>query len=117
MKVRLFEIYSSVNILNKLVNVSLPAKTSYKFVKVMQKFNDELKLLEEQRQKLINKYGAEGENGFTVTEENKETFIKEFSDLMEVELDIDWEPISIDSFGEAELSVADISKIQFLLKD
>ena len=117
MKVKLIEIYSSVNILNKLVNVSLPAKTSYKFVKVMQKFNDELKVLEEERQKLIKKYGAETEGSISVTEENKEAFIKEFSDLMEMEMDIDWDPISIDAFGDAELSVADIAKIEFLLKE
>ena len=117
MKVRLFEIYSSVGILNKFVNLSLPAKTAYKFVKVIQKFNDELKLMEEQRQKLITQYGVETKDGVTVSEENKDIFLKEFGDLMDVELDIDWDLISVEAFGLAELTVADIAKIQFLLKD
>ena len=106
MKVSLFEIYSSVGVLNKLVDLSLPAKSSYKFVKIMKKFNDELKILEDERQKLINKYG-----------QNKEAFLKEFGELLETQIDVDWDPISIDALGSVELSVAEITKIQFLFRD
>jgi hypothetical protein len=83
----------------------------------MQKFNDELKVLEDERQKLIKKYGEEVDGNLSVGEQNKEVFIKEFTELMEMEMEIDWDPISIDAFGDAELSVADISKIEFLLKE
>lgn len=117
MKVSLFEIYSSVSVLNKLVDLPLPAKSSYKFVKIMKKFNDELKILEDERQKLINKYGEEKENAVTVKNENKETFLKEFTELLETQIEVDWEPISVDSLGQVELSVAEITKIQFLFRD
>ena len=117
MKVSLFEIYSSVGVLNKLVDLALPAKSSYKFVKIMRKFNEELKMLEEERQKLINKYGKEKDGTVTVSDENKDTFLREFSDLMETQIDVDWEPISVDALGEIELSVAEITKIQFLFRD
>ena len=117
MKVSLFEIYSSVTVLNKLVDLALPAKSSYKFVKIMKKFNEELKILEDERQKLINKYGQEKEGTVTVQEQNKEAFLKEFGELMETQIDVDWDPISIDALGSVELSVAEITKIQFLFRD
>lgn len=117
MKVSLFEIYSSVGVLNKLVDLPLPAKSSYKFVKIMRKFNDELKILEDERQKMINKYGKEREGTVIVEEHNRELFLKEFGDLLETQLDVDWDPISVDSLGDVELSVAEITKIQFLFRD
>lgn len=117
MKVSLFEVYSSVSVLNKLVDLSLPAKSSYKFVKIMRKFNDELKMLEEERQKLINKYGEEKDGVVSVDEQNKQTFLKEFGDLLETQIEVDWEPISVDALGSVELSVAEITKIQFLFRD
>ena len=117
MKVSLFEVYSSVSVLNKLVDLALPAKSSYKFVKIMRKFNEELKMLEEERQKLINKYGQEKDGVVTVEEKNKETFLKEFGDLLETQIEVDWEPISIDALGSVEISVAEITKIQFLFRD
>ena len=117
MKVSLFEIQSSVSVLNKLVELPLPARSSYKFVKIMKKFNDELKTLEDERQKLIVKYGQEVHGNYTVSEENREQFVKEFTELMETQLEVDWDPISIDSLGSVELSVAEITKIQFLFRD
>jgi hypothetical protein len=117
MKVSLFEIYSSVGVLNKLVDLALPAKSSYKFVKIMKKFNDELKMLEDERQKLINKYGEEKDGVVSVLEKHKEDFLKEFSELLETQIDVDWDPISIDSLGNVELSVSEITKIQFLFRD
>jgi len=117
MKVSLFEIYSSVSVLNKLVDLALPAKSSYKFVKIMKKFNEELKMMEDERQKLINKYGEEKEGTVIVLDGNRETFLKEFGDLLETQIDVDWDPISIDSLGNVELSVAEITKIQFLFRD
>jgi hypothetical protein len=117
MKVSLFEIYSSVGVLNKLVDLPLPAKSSYKFVKIMRKFNDELKIMEEERQKMINKYGKEKDGTVTVEDENKDSFLKEFGELLETQIEVDWDPISVDALGDVELSVAEITKIQFLFRD
>lgn len=83
----------------------------------MRRFNEELKLMEEERQKMINKYGKEKDGIVAVQDENKDSFLKEFGDLLETQIDVDWDPIPVDSLGEVELSVAEITKIQFLFRD
>jgi hypothetical protein len=93
----------------------LPAKVSFKFMKLLNQLNNEVKLVEDQRLKLVKQYAVDGTS---VAEENKETFVKEFSEFLNDEIDISWEPIDIDLLGDKlTLSVADLSKIQYLFKE
>lgn len=117
MKVSLFEVYSSTVIMNKLIEAPLQARLSFKLIKVVQKFNEELKQLDEQRVKLIRKYGTETAEGISVSDENKQSFIAEFNDLLAVEIDIDWDKISADALENITFSTADIMKIQYLFKE
>ncbi len=115
MKVRLIDIYNSVSVLNKLVEEPLPTKTSFKLMKLLNILNAEVKLVEDQRVKLIKQYSMDGT---TVSEQNKENFIKEFTDFLNDEVEVQWEPVEIDNLGDnLKLSVADLSKIQYLFKE
>jgi hypothetical protein len=114
MKVKLVDIYGSVATLNKLIDEPLPAKISFKLMKLLNQLNQEVKLVEDQRIKLIKKFSGEGDS---VTEENKEQFIKEFSEILEETTDISWEPVSIESLGELKMSVVELSKIQYLFTE
>lgn len=115
MKVKLIEVYGSVSALNKLMEEPLPAKISFKLMKLLSLLNNEVKMIEEQRLKLIKQYSTDG---IGVADENKEVFVKEFTDFLNDELDLNWEPISIDSLGEnLKLSVADLTKIQYLFSE
>ncbi len=117
MKVSLGEIYMSASVMNKLIDVSLPAKLSFRLVRVMRDLNDALKHLEEERTKLIKKYGNDsGDGNITVSEEQKEQFLQEFNDLLSEEIEINWEQIDPDSMGNTPLTVGDIAKISFLFK-
>lgn len=112
MKVKLIDIYSSVGSLNKLIDEPLPAKISFKLMKLLNQLNQEVKLIEDQRTKLIKKFA--GEEGTTVKDENKEQFIKELTEILEEFVDISWEPVSIDALGDIKMSVAELSKVQYL---
>jgi hypothetical protein len=115
MKVKLIDVYSSVGVLNKLIEEPLPTKISYKMMKLLGVLNGEVKLVEDQRLKLVKQYS---EDGVSVTDDKKEQFLKEFSSFLDVEVDVDWEPISVESFGEnLKLSVVDLAKIHYLLKE
>jgi hypothetical protein len=112
MKVRLIDIYSSVTVLNKLVEEPLPTKISFKLMKLLNTLNSEVKLVEEQRLKLVKQYS---EDGNTVSEKNKEVFVKEFSEFLNDDIEVAWEPIEVETLGDnIKLSVADLSKIQYL---
>ena len=117
MKVSLGEIYMSTSAMNKLIDASLPAKLSFRLVRAMREMNDALKNLEEERTKLIKKYGKDsGDGNVTVSEENKSQFLEEFSNLLTEEIEIQWEPVDPDTLGDVTLSVGDIAKIGFLFK-
>lgn len=115
MKVKLIEIYGSVSTLNKLIEEPLPAKVSFKLMKLLNQLNNEVKLVEDQRLKLVKQYSKDGTS---VADENKEVFVKEFSEFLNEEIDVAWQPITIDTLGEnLKLSVTDLSKIQYLFSE
>jgi single-stranded DNA-specific DHH superfamily exonuclease len=117
MKVSLGEIYMSTSAMNKMIDASLPAKLSFRLVRAMREMNDVLKNLEEERSKLIKKYGKDnGDGNITVSEENKSQFLEEFTNLLSEEIEIQWEPIDPEALGDISLSVSDIAKIGFLFK-
>lgn len=114
MKVKLIDIYSSVAALNKLMEQPLPAKVSFRLMKLLNSVNEEVKMIEEQRMKLVKKHA---EDGVTVSETKREEFLKEFADFLNDEIEMSWEPISVDVLGDLELSVAELSRVQFLFKE
>lgn len=117
MKVSMGEIYMATSAMNKLIDAELPAKLSFRLVRVMRELNDALKSLEEQRSKLIKKYGQEdGDGNITVSEDNKNQFVNEFNELLGEQIEINWEQIDPEAFGDTPLSVGDIAKIGFLFK-
>ena len=117
MKVSLGEIYMSTSVMNKLIDMPLKATLSFRLARIMRDINDILKNLEDERSKLIKKYGQDsGDGNITVSEQNKENFLDEFQSLLEDKIEINWEPIDTDSLGDSTISVAEISKIAFLFK-
>jgi hypothetical protein len=114
MKVKLIDIYSSVSSLNKLMEQPLSAKISFKLMKLLNAINDEVKLIEEQRMKLVKKYA---EDGITVSDSKRDEFLKEFSEFLNEEVDMAWEPISIETLGDLQLSVAELTRVQYLFTE
>jgi len=117
MKVSLGEIYMSTSVMNKLIDAPFNAKISFRLARAMREMNDALKNLEEERAKLIKKYGQDsGDGNITVSEENKNKFLEEFYSLLEENIEIGWEPLEPEILGETTLSVGEISKIAFLFR-
>lgn len=114
MKVRLIDIYSSVSVLNKLIDEPLPTKISFKLMKLLNALNAEVKLVEDQRLKLVKQYSVDGSS---VSDENKDAFLKEFTTFLEDEVEISWEPVAIDVLGDLKLSVVELAKIQYLFSE
>jgi len=118
MKVKLFEIYSSVPVMNKVLETELPANIAFQLTKLLKTLNEEVKVIEDQRVKLVSKYGEKGENEtVSVSEEKKQEFLKEFSELLETEIELNWTPISVEKVSSLNLSTNDMLKIQFLFAD
>jgi hypothetical protein len=59
MKLKIKEIFEAVPVLKKITDVSLPAKASYNIMRNMRKIEQQIKPFEENRLKLVHKYGKE----------------------------------------------------------
>lgn len=96
--------------LQKIAKKELPIKTSWKISKFLNKINNELSSIENERIKLVNKYGKIDDNTkeIKVPQENENLFKKEFLDFLSVNVNIDCETIKIEDLGDIELTPADL---------
>lgn len=119
---------NSIENLNKLSQMKLPVKISYAIAKNISKVENELKIYNNQRQKLIEDYGEKNEDGKTkVSEDNQitiakdylEDWIKEYNELLSLEIDIDIHKIKVEDLANSncEISPADLILIDYMLED
>lgn len=119
MEVTLGQIYASFNLLSRIVDQQLPIKLAFRFTKLIRSLNQEYQSLEGLRDKLVKKYGEEQEGGaHRVTEENREGFLKEFQELLETTVEVDWEQISVDEVSDAlQFSVRELANLGWLFTE
>ena len=117
-KIKLSVLVNSKEALQRLIEKELPVKTAFKLNRFIKAVEPELNNFEEQRVKLVKKYGKEDEKGnITVTSDNVEAFISELNDLLEIDVDIKFETISIDAFGDTTIPTKDIFLLDYLIKE
>ena len=107
--------------LSKLMDQHVPVKTSFKLSKVLKQVASELQDLEESRQKLIKTYGELNEEAQTISITDPAKLIdfqKEYSELLNVEIELNYDPLSIEALGDSlELSVSEVVQLSVLFKD
>ena len=113
MRFTLAEVWVLNSTLSKLFNKDLNIKIAYRLSKLLKKFNDEMKIVEEQRSELVKKYGKENAETkqIEVSAENQQSFMQEFNTLMQEEIEVDFEPIELSKLGDLSISAMDIAKM------
>ena len=121
MKVKLGQIFAANPILGKLVEQQLPIRVAYRLTRLITRLNEEYYALDSQRIKLLEEYGTpvDGVEGqFQFTPENQAKFQEQFNELLSEDVELDWQPISIDDLGrQTNLSVKELSSIGFLFQE
>jgi hypothetical protein len=78
----------------------------------------ELTDLEETRQKLVQKYGVEQDGNVVVTNDNIDAFVEEFNPLLSEDVELPFEPFSIESLPESvSLTPIQLSQLSFFIKE
>jgi hypothetical protein len=113
MKITLAEIKSLEASLSKLFDKEVNIKVAYRLSSLLKRLSEEMTTLEENRVTLIKKYGEEDAKTkqLTVTPAKTQDFYKEFSELMQLEIEIDFKPIPLSAFGDIALSASDVLKL------
>jgi len=127
LKLKLGELNIVLDSLNKLIDKEISIKTSYKLSKLTKRLIDEHSIYEKNRMKLINKYAEKDadnniiinkeDNSTTVIGENKINFNKEFTELINIEMELEFEKIKLDDLGEISISPRDLLYLNFLFDE
>lgn len=101
----------------ELSKKDLPIKESWKIAKFLKSVNDELKGVEQERVKLIRKYGEENGGGIKVKDDQVVNFSKEYSDLLKEEVEIQILPIVIGDLGNISISSNSLANLSRIIVD
>lgn len=111
MKMR--ELIDALPSLRKISEQELSAKTLYRVSKMMKKLENELNFYDKHRRKLIEDYCEEKDGRSEPKQECRETFEKEFMELLELEITPDdFMPIAIPEEENIRLSYSDLCSLE-----
>lgn len=98
----------------------IPVKIGFAISKNTNKLQQYVKEIENARRKIAEEYGAEGpdESGtIMILPENRATAQKELEDLASIEQEIEIRPILIEEVEQLELTLPQISAIDFMIEE
>ena len=106
MQIKLKEIVNSEKAIKELIKIKFPIKTSYRIKRLFDKIQPDLDTFREKNLELFKKYGThDSEKDIYLLDipENIPTFNKEFSELVDLDVNLDFEKIKIDELSETEV--------------
>lgn len=105
-KVKLSDIVNSVEGIKALLDTKLPIKTAYWISKLVNsQIERELKIYNEQREKLVIEFGTKSDDGTTQVKDPKDLkkFMEKLNLLLDLEVELKWDPINIEDLGDVKI--------------
>lgn len=112
-KLTLRDMAPMVNSFNVILNLPLPARDAYRLGIAAKQIQERVVVYEQTRQNLIKKYGEtietpQKETVMRVKAEHIDAFTKELEPLLEETLEVNMEPILIDTVADSKLNAIDL---------
>lgn len=128
MKLTNRKIVNDSNFLATLTQKQLPVKVSYAIAKNISKIENELKIYNIERQKLIDKYCVKDEEGNNVIDENNQLIIADenmtdwnnaINELLDIEVEIDIHKFNINDLmhSNAEFTPSELMLIEYMIEE
>lgn len=116
MTIPLSEVVNSVDGLKALLECKLPVKVAYRISKLINnQIERELKNFNEARNKLIEEFGSENEDKtISVKPEKMSDYIAKLNDLLSEQVTLDWEPLDVESLGDAQIEPKNLPSFLFI---
>lgn len=113
------KILTAVSVLKEISNYGFHAKTAFKFARIIQASEKELKNFEEARNAIFRKYGATDNNGNLIVKDGNVVIKKEFvnnynqevNELLVTEIELVANPIKIDELEELTFTPTQLSQL------
>ena len=120
-KIKLNDVVKSTETFNKIMQQSFKGSLAFKIARLARELDTEMKTFNEERQKIIQKYGNKDENGELIIDENGnvkfdnaniEEINQDFSSLLETELEINADKLPMDSIDNFEITPQEMLNIE-----
>ena len=116
MKLKLHQIYRAKPVFDKLANQDMPAKIAYRLSRTAKILGEQFQEIEQQRMRLVKKYGEETNGQLKVKDENTNAFGQELLALLEEDTEVDLQTFSLDTLPEeTKLTPNEVNIIDFLI--
>lgn len=121
-------IVTDANFLGALTQKQLPIKVSYAISKNISKIENELKIYNSEKQKLIDKYCDKDEEGQNIIDESNQLKIQsrhlddwdyDINELLDIEIELDIHKFKLDDLlhGSYEMSPAEMTLIDYMIEE
>lgn len=117
MKVKISKLTVAIPSLKFLSEQTTQAKTAYKLAKFLNAVSAELDIAETTRKNLIKTYNLENTQASEQNLENLENFKQEMTKLMDEEVEINMQPLSINELGGLPISVSHMMNLDFMFEE
>jgi len=122
MKIKAGELKIIAEGLSEILKIDLPVKPSYWLARIANKVESEMMAFETIRMNLIKKYAKKDKKGGFIFIQDKDkkqqydisdidAFNKEFNELFSQEIEIDVNPIKLDSLGDIKIKPLILAKL------
>lgn len=101
--------------LESIFNQELPIKTSWNLSKIIKKIEEYYGDFETNRIKILKEYVSDGET--KVPDDKIDEFSAKINELLNIEIDLGCDPISIDDLGDISVAPMALNKMSFLFSD
>jgi len=118
------QIYDSAAALQDLINIDLPIAISFKLSRITKEIDPIIISIEESRKKLIDKYAQKDEDGgFVKSTDNPDSvtlldpagFQKDLLELLEIEVEVKVDTISLSEFGHIKVKPVTLLALDWLI--
>lgn len=128
MKLTNRRIVNDANFLGDLTQKQLPIRVSYAIAKNVAKIESELKVYNNEREKLIDKYCVKDDEGKNLIDENNQLKIadehledwnKDINELLDIEVDIDMHKFNVNDLlnSNCEMTASELMLIDYMIEE
>lgn len=128
MKITNRKIVNDAMLLGSLAQKQLPIKISYAIAKNVSKIENELKIYNDERQKLLDKYCIKDEKGknkidennqLKISDENLDDWNKSINELLDIEINIDIHKFNKEDLlnSNCEMTPSELMLIDYMIEE
>ena len=121
MQIKLKQIIDSETGLGIITNLKFKATELFQVTKFVEACDQEIRSFNSVREEKIKEFGeqkeVDGKQVFEVPKDNQEQFFTEMEDLLHQDIELDVPEISLDAFGDIEMSPKEFLSLKWLIKE